>query len=217
MKLRLSALILYITLTSFNAQSSDEKNLAPMKSFNLTMMINRIPFLTELHTFYTPDDSKLHVVFHLTTSNGATKRAVQNYLFSEEKKQQFFDKIKTKKPCISENELEKLFQECQLKALEQATDPNNFASLEPFIKKALNFKFITKEIVNVSLNLTENHTPFIRPIRLFDTHEFSPEPPAIVFDTPNQTITQIFNTRHKDAEKKRLHEASWLYMNTLNK
>lgn len=215
MKLSCFTVILNIILIPFSTITSDMPNLSQMRIFNLRMRCHYLPYLTELHTFSTPDE-KIHATFHLTTSNNATRNAIYRHLFSEEKKIKFQTEAKTKNPSLSPDEIEQLFQDRQHRALEQATDPRNFATLKPYAEKALSFNFIDKQTVEVSLALVDENNPFVRQIKLFDTHEFSPEPPIVTFNAQNHSITQTFNIQHKDSVKKRLHAASWLYMKKIN-
>lgn len=212
MKLSFYPFILAITLTSANTHSSHSSSHSdPTINFDLSMICRNVPFLTQLHTFSTPDQ-KIHATFHLSNSNDITKRIMSRHLFSEEKKRHFFSCAKKQMPSLPDEEIEQMFQSRQTRILEQATDPENFATLETPIKNALRFKFIDEQTVCVSLNLEEQLSPFVRNIRLFSYQEFSPEPPIVTFNPEEKTVTQTFNILHKNAPKKPLHVASWLYM-----
>lgn len=203
--------ILHITIFSLNLYSSNQNNTDLMRRFNLSMMIN-LPMLCRLHTYSTPN-SQLHVTYHLTNSDYATYAAIRAHLFSAHQKQDFFAKYRTARPNITNEELEELFQTKRSRALEQATDPQNFATIEPHARQTLTFKFINKQTIETSLALIRADAPFRREIRLFDTHEFSPEIPTVTFNAQEKTITQTFNIQHKDAPQKPQHAASWLYIN----
>lgn len=210
MKLSFYTFIFAVMLTPINTYNSDTQDSTQMENFNLRMPI-LLPFLTGLHTFSAPNQ-KLHITFHLSTSNEVTKNALLKHLFSEEKKRNFYNYIKAQNPCILDNQIALLFKNRQQKTFEQATDPLNFASIENHVKKALSFSFINEQTVLVALALSDTKKPFTRSIQLFNTHEFSPEPPVVTFNPEQKTITQTFKIRHKNTPRKPLHIASWLYM-----
>lgn len=204
MELRFFLFILYITLMPLNAHCSQGSSHAMASCDNL-------PFLTGFHVSFS-QSKEIHATYHLTTSNDATKEALFQDLFSQEKREKLKRKIMAKSPYFSENEFERFFQNRQQIAFEQATNPQNFAMIENCMRAALCFNFINRQTVRTSLALSDNIAPFASEITMNIDEEFSPAPPVVIFNAQEQTITQVFKTQLIDAPQGLVH-ASWLYMN----
>jgi len=202
---RFHVFIFYAIIISLNAYGS-ESNILNSVAAN----IQDFPLIKRIQSDII-QNNKLCVTLHLDTSDRVTQKAFFAHLFSQEKKQNFFQRFRQRNPSIQDEELEILFLNNQSEALKKAVHPDNFAMIESHVIQGLTFSFINKNIVRISMEIIDTHEQFSHKITLND-HEFKPEPPVVTFNAQQKTITQTFAIYNPNDLRERLHAASWLYM-----